>query len=205
MQLNANIPYVRAFVRNCYLFSDKNNEDLTECYLFGVKAIINRPLLFHAQLDNGAVFWSLPLAAFCQNSEFDRIDADEGKRLSMLQYWDMQGNDISVTVFTYLQGSNVECKRRDGKCIAGTYIFTIDDYYADNNALPSGYAVDSDSKCFHIIRGEDGNFYGYPNNYLKWHNLNFVEIPDKFPSYKAISFTGKSEHIAVEEELNATI
>ena len=43
-QLNANIPYIQAFVKNQYLFGDNTNE-LTKCYIFGVKSIINRPML----------------------------------------------------------------------------------------------------------------------------------------------------------------
>ena len=195
-QLNSNIPYIRCFVRNAYLMGDFKNKELTECYLFGVKSIINRPLLFHIQLINGALFWSLPLSAFALNKDFNLLSKNENKRLSMLQWWDMQSNDISVTVFTYLQGYHVDLYRRNKTWVKGIYQFTIDDYYADHTNLPSGYAVDSDSKCFHIIFGEDGNIYGYPNTFLRWHNLNFVDPYDKDnpPKYRPNNFKMKCEY-----------
>ena len=197
-KLNTNIAYIRCFIRNSYLFSDFTIKELTECYIFGAKAIINKPLLFHCQLNNGAVFWSLPLSAFCMNDKFDVISENENARLSMLQWWDMQGNDITATVFTYLQGADVDLRRRDKSWVRGKYLFTIDDYYADNNSLPSGYAIDSDSKCFHVIKGSDGNIYAYPNNFLRWHNLNFVDEynKDDIPKYKPISLDIKCEFIS---------
>lgn len=197
-KLNTNIPYIRCFIRNSYIFSDFTIKELTDCYIFGAKAIINKPLLFHCQLNNGAVFWSLPLSAFCMNDKFDVISENENARLSMLQWWDMQGNDITATVFTYLQGADVDLRRRDKSWVRGKYLFTIDDYYADNNSLPSGYAIDSDSKCFHVIKGSDGNIYAYPNNFLRWHNLNFVDEynKDDIPKYKPISLDIKCEFIS---------
>lgn len=195
-QLNSNIPYIRGFVLNAYLYSDFSRIDLTECYIFGVKAVINRPLLFHCQLDNGAVFWSLPLSAFCLSEEFDRISENQNERLSMLQWWDMQSNDIAVTVFTYLQGYDVDLYRRNKTWAKGKYLFTIDDYYSDHSAMPCGYACDPDSKCFHVIKGEDFNLYAYPNTYLRWHNLNFVDPYDQLspPRYKASKFEMKCEY-----------
>ena len=188
-QLNANIPYIEAYVRNCYLYEDRTNEELTKCYIFGVKAIINQPLLFHCQLENGVVWWSLPLSAFVWDKAFHLLSANEQERLSLLQYWNCQSNDVAVTVFTYLQGYTVDVFNRKKQWYRGTYLFTIDDYYSDNNAVPSGYAIDSNTKCFHIIKLDNGNIGAYPNNYLRWHNLNFCEPYDKNnpPKYKSFN------------------
>ena len=43
MTSNINIPYQEAFIRNKFLFQD-NSEELTPCYIFGAKTIINQPL-----------------------------------------------------------------------------------------------------------------------------------------------------------------
>ena len=157
-QLNANIPYIEAFVKDKYLYDDTENTNLTPCYIFGVKTIINRPLLFHCQLNNGVVWWSLPLSAFVWKEDFDNLSDDENERLSLLQYWDCQSNDVSVTVFTYLQNYVVDVFNRNKEWYRGKYLFTIDDYYSDNNSLPSGYAIDSNTKCYHIIKLDNGNF-----------------------------------------------
>lgn len=176
--LNANIPYIRCFVRDAYLYGDFKRSGITECYIFGVKSILNKPLGFHCQLVNGAVFWSLPISAFVVNGKYERLSKIEGIRLQLLQYWDCQGNDISVTVFAYLQGHRVDCKNRDKQWMTGRYLFTIDDYYADLNSLPLGYANDSDSKCYHFIQLDNGNYCVYPNNFIRWHNSNFCEPYD---------------------------
>lgn len=196
-QLNANIPYIEAFVKDKYLYDNTENTNLTPCYIFGVKTIINRPLLFHCQLNNGVVWWSLPLSAFVWKEDFDNLSDDENERLSLLQYWDCQSNDVSVTVFTYLQNYVVDVFNRKKEWYRGKYLFTIDDYYSDNNSLPSGYAIDSNTKCYHIIKLDNGNFGAYPNNYLRWNNLNFCDPYDKNnpPRYKSFNQTFNSEFI----------
>lgn len=198
--LNANIPFIRCFIRNAYLYSDLKNKDLTECYVFGVKSILNRPLQFHCQLQNGAVFWSMPISAFVWKKEFKKLSIDEGKRQSLLQWWDMQGNDIAVTTFAYLQNATVDILNRNKHWMRGKYLFTIDDYYADLNSLPLGYANDLSSKCFHIIKLDNGNFAAYPNNFCRFHNLNFVDAYDKNkpPKYKALSIDVESEFIKLK-------
>ena len=196
-QLNSNIPYIEAFVKDRYLYDDPTNNNLTPCYIFGVKTIINRPLLFHIQMDNGVVWWSLPLSAFVWKKDYDNLSDDENERLSLLQYWDCQSNDNSVTVFTYLQNYVVDVFNRKKEWYRGKYLFTIDDYYADNNSLPLGYAIDSNTKCYHIIKLDNGNFGAYPNNYLRWNNLNFCDPYDKNnpPNYKSFNQTFNSEFI----------
>ncbi len=196
-QLNANIPYIEAFVKDRYLYDDPNNNKLTPCYIFGVKTIINRPLLFHIQMDNGVVWWSLPLSAFVWKKDFDNLSDNENERLSLLQYWDCQSNDVSVTVFTYLQNYTVEVFNRNNEWYRGTYLFTIDDYYSDNNSLPSGYAIDGNTKCYHILKLDNGNFGAYPNNYLRWNNLNFCDPYDKEnpPRFKSFNQSFNSEFV----------
>lgn len=195
--LNANIPYIRCFVRDTYLHSDIKNKRLTECYVFGVKSILNKPLLFHCQLQNGAVFWGLPISAFVWKKKFDVLSKSEEERQSLLEWWDMQGNDIAVTTFAYLQNATVDVMNRNKKWMRGKYLFTVDDYYADLNSLPLGYATDLSSKCHHIIKLDNGNFAAYPNNYCRFHNLNFVDAYDKKtpPKYKALNIEVESEFI----------
>jgi hypothetical protein len=195
-QLNANIPYIYAYIRDSYLYSDLNNKNLTKCVIFGVKSILNKPLLFHAQLENGAVFWGMPLSAYCLTEDFDPISENENKRLAQLQWWDCQSNDIAVTCFAYLQGYVVDVLTRSGEWYRGRYLFTIDDYYSDLNAAPMGYATDLDSKCFHIIELDNGNIGAYPNNYCRWENLNFTDPypKDNPPKFKPMHLDIKAEY-----------
>jgi hypothetical protein len=196
-QLNANIPYIRCFVRDTFLQGLDGRRSLTPCYIFGVKAQLNRPLGFHCQLQNGALFWNLPISAFVHREKFACMSRSEPERLSLLQYWDCQGSDIAVTVFSYLQGYQVDCRARNKIWMRGTYLFTLDQYFSDLNAPPLGYAGDPDAKCYHVIRLDNGNFCAYPNTFLRWHNLNFVDPYDlkKPPRYRANQQDLKAEWI----------
>ncbi len=117
--------------------------------------------------------------------------------MSVLQTWDCQDNDIAVTTFGFLQNKRVDVLCRDNKWRSGKYIFTIDDYEGDLNELNIGYANDQDSKCFHFIELEDGNYCIPPNNILRWHNPDFI-VPyskDDIPKVKLFTDPLTSEDI----------
>jgi hypothetical protein len=175
-QLNANTPYIGCFIRNKYIGLPG---ELTSGYIFGVKSMINRPLLFHFISNFGAVFWQMPISAFTSEEEYDVLSENEQTRLSLLQTWDCQANNIAVTTFAFLQNHRVDVRCRDGVWRSGKYIFTIDDYEGDLNELNVGYANDQDSKCYHFIVLDDGNFCVMPNNLLRWHNPDFIVPYDK--------------------------
>lgn len=175
-QLNANTPYIECFIRNEYI---KAEEGLTEGYIFGVKSMINRPLHFHFQANFGAVFWNMPISAFVHLAHHDILSEDEQERLALLQTWDCQSNNIAVTTFAFLQNKSVDVFCRDMVWRNGKYIFTIDDYEGDLNEINVGYSNDQDSKCYHFIALEDGNFCAQPNNLLRWHNADFIVPYDK--------------------------
>lgn len=174
--LNANIPYIKCYIRNSYIGL---GDGITEGYLFGVKCIINKPLLFHFQSNFGAVFFMQPLSAFVHKEDFDLLSDNEQTRLSLLQTWDCQSNYISVTTFSFLQYKRVDVHCRDDKWRSGKYLFTIDDYDGDANSINVGYATLNDSKCYQFIQLEDGNFCAQPNNLLRWHNPDFIIPYDK--------------------------
>ena len=169
-QLNANIPYIQCFIRKEYT----GYEEHLEGYIFGVKSMLNRPMHFHFLSRIGAIFWNMPISAFAHKEDFDPLSDDEQKRLSLLQTWDCQSNNIAVTTFAFLQNKRVDVHCRDGVWRSGTYLFTIDDYEGDLNELNVGYSNDQDSKCYQFIVLDDGNFCIPPNNLLRWHNPDFI-------------------------------
>ena len=174
-QLNANTPYVQCMIRPQYIGRAGHEEG----YIFGVKSMLNRPLHFHFQSSFGAVFWNMPISAFVHKEDYDSLSTDEQTRLSLLQSWDCQSNNIAVTTFAFLQNKRVDVLCRDRKWRSGHYLFTIDDYEGDLNELNVGYSNDQDSKCYHFIVLEDGNFCVQPNNLLRWHNPDFIVPYDK--------------------------
>jgi hypothetical protein len=169
-QLNANTPYISCLIRKEITGYDK---DLNG-YIFGVKSMLNYPLLFHFQSEIGAVFWNIPIHGFFHTDNYDRINANEAKRLQVLQTWDCQSTAIAVTCFKFLQHKRVDVHCRDKKWRSGIYHFTIDDYETDPNEINVGYSQDMDSKCYHFIELDCGNFCVQPNNLLRWHNPDFI-------------------------------
>ena len=195
-QLNANIPYIQCYIRNKYIFP-KDDGNVTEGYIFGCKSMLNRPMHFHFQSCFGANFWQMPISAFCSRKDFDVLSQDEEKRLSLLQTWDCQSNNIAVTTFAFLQNKRVDVHCRDKAWRSGKYITTIDDYEGDLNELNVGYSNDQDSKCYHLIALDDGNFCIPPNNLLRWHNPDFI-VPyskEDVPKIKILSDQMTSEDV----------
>jgi len=159
--------------------------------------MINRPMHFHFQCEFGAIFWMMPISAFCDGDHYDKLSDDEQTRLSLLQTWDCQSNNIAVTTFGFLQNKKVDVLCRDHKWRSGKYLFTIDDYEGDLNELNIGYSNDQDSKCYHFLQMDDGNFMIPPNNLLRWHNPDFI-VPypkDNIPKIKLLTDQMSSEYI----------
>lgn len=192
-QLNANTPYVQCYIRAEYTGYARPLEG----YIFGVKSMLNRPLHFHFLSEIGAMFWNMPISAFAHTIDFDQLADDEARRLSLLQTWDCQSNNIAVTTFALLQNKRVDVHCRDGVWRSGQYLFTIDDYEGDLNELNVGYANDQDSKCYQFIVLDDGNFAVQPNNLLRWHNPDFIVPYDKMnvPRLKVFKEQLSSEDI----------
>jgi hypothetical protein len=177
-QLNANTPYIECKIRKEFIGLE---EDLPG-FIFGVKSVINYPMLFHFQSNIGAIMWNMPISAFQHKDNYDVLSDNEQKRLSLLESWDCQSNAIATTCFKFLQHKRVDIFCRDGKWRNGVYLFTIDDYVSDPNSVNVGYSEDLDSKCFHFIEMDCGNFCIQPNNLLRWHNADFIKPYNKeFP------------------------
>lgn len=150
--------------------------------------MLNRPLSFHCQLENGAVFWGLPISAFVSKSDYMPLLCEhtdyEKKVINELLWWNCQSNDCDVTLFSYLEGSRASLRSRTSVIMKGTYLFTVDDF-SDNRKVNLGYSQDTDSKCFHVFQLDNGWFAAYPNDKIRWENPNFVDNTLVIPKYKA--------------------
>lgn len=192
-QLNANTPYIKCYIRKEITGYEKDLEG----YIFGVKSMLNYPMLFHFQSEIGAIFWNNPISSFSHTLDYDILSNDEEKRLQLLQTWDCQSSAIATTCFKFLQHKRVDVFCRDKQWRTGKYHFTIDDYETDANEINIGHSQDVDSKCYHFIELKDGNFCIQPNNLLRWHNPDFI-IPydkDNVPKLKITTMLMSSEDI----------
>ena len=65
--LNANIPVQYAQIKKEYLYDLKKHKgEVEDCIIFGITSLTGRAILFHAIMENGAVFYRLPISAFIQ-------------------------------------------------------------------------------------------------------------------------------------------
>jgi len=65
--LNANIPVQYSQIKREYLYDlKKHHGEVEDCIIFGVTSLTGRAILFHAIMENGAIFYRLPISAFVQ-------------------------------------------------------------------------------------------------------------------------------------------
>ena len=65
--LNANIPPTYAQIRKEYLYDlKKHHGEVEDCIIFGITSMGGRAILWHAIMENGAIFYRLPISAFIQ-------------------------------------------------------------------------------------------------------------------------------------------
>ena len=82
--LNANIPPTYAQIRREFLYDlKKHHGEVEDCIIFGISALTGRSILFHAIMENGAIFYRLPISAFIQRGF--RPDEVPTRRLDELQ------------------------------------------------------------------------------------------------------------------------
>jgi hypothetical protein len=169
MYIIGSIPHFECYIKKEYTRDHQDGfGDYLKAYVFGVKCIPGRALTFSAMFDNGAIYSNLPLSALCSKKHSDKVG------VFLTDMWEVPSSDFTVHSYEYLVGTSGDIRRKDNKTIKAEYMFTID--YTN-----SSYANDPASKCAHIMNGDDGNYYAYPNTRILWDNPNFVfkkSIPD---------------------------
>ena len=99
--LNANTPVIYAQIRREYLYDLSGHVgEAEDCIIFGMASITGRALLFHAVMENGAVFYRLPSSAFIQRG-FD-VQEVPRPRLDELELWNCFSYYPAVTSFDLL-------------------------------------------------------------------------------------------------------
>jgi hypothetical protein len=152
---NQNTPYLHCKVRNEFL--GLTNPGFTECYIFLVTALPNRPLLFTCHTEHGGVFSRLPIWAFVPLSADTTEPPDE-----TAQRWSVLGSSIEVVQPSYLKDYRTQTKFGEG-----VYKFSID-------FVEGLYSEDPEQhKMLHLI--ELGNkFVLVPNNEVRFLDSHFV-------------------------------
>ena len=178
--LNANIPVIYCQVRREYLYDlKKHHGEVEDCMVFGIASMPGRALLFHAIMQNGGVYYRLPISAFIQNG-FD-VEKVPRPRLDELELWNCFSYYPSVICFDALSVAG-KYWGKDRKWHTGSYLFTVDWAHPDSNIVDTDHSeVPQEHKCAHIMALDDGNYAAQPNNRILWHIPSFTvrnEIPD---------------------------
>jgi hypothetical protein len=166
--LNANIPPIECYVRGNYLRNQQDSHDkYFECVIFGVTSIPSRAVLFNILMEDGGIFWHLPISAFCSKKS-QEISLED------LELWDSFSYNISVNTFYVLQNKKIQYFDRHGKLRMGTYLFTLDWADGDYNELKFGFSEKpSQHKAGHVLSLDDGNYAIQPNNRIKVFDPSF--------------------------------
>ena len=181
--LNANIPVEYAQIRREYLYDlNKHHGEVEDCIIFGLSSIAGSALLFHAIMENGAIFYRLPITAFIQR-DF-QPETVPHKRLDELQLWNCFSYYPSVHVFDLIQGTSGKYIGKDKKWHHGKYLFTVDFAHPESNILDTEHSeTPHEHKCAHIMALDDCNYAAQPNNRIIWDIPSFT-VRDEIPDWK---------------------
>lgn len=169
--LNASIPPIEGYVR-CEFMRDHEDMhgEVLPCVAFAVSSIPGRVPCFHILMEDGAVWWRMPIHAIVTKPDAPVV------RLQDLVLWDCFSYHVSVNQFTFLQNLAVKYRTAKGGWEWGRYRFTLD--WASGggeSADPFGFAESpGNHKCGHIIERTDGTLACQPNNRMLVNSPSFT-------------------------------
>ena len=173
-ELNANIPPIDCYVRGNFLRNQIDSHDeYFECVIFGVSSVQNRSPLFHFMMEDGGLWWRMPINAFCTKPGVPEVDLHE------LVLWNSFSPYVAVTKFANLTNLKMSYRDRQKNVVQGKYLFTLDWHNPDSNRLDDGYSeTPNEHKCGHVIQRDDGNFAIQPNNRVRVFEPSFANRKD---------------------------
>ena len=178
--LNANIPAMYSQIRREYLYDLSGHVgEAEDCVIFGMASISGSAILFHAIMENGAVFYRLPISAFIQRG-FD-VKKVPRMRLDELELWNCFSYYPAISSFDFLLGQSGKYIGKDKKWHQGHYLFTVDWAHPESNIVDTEHSeIPHEHKCAHIIALNDGNYAAQPNNRIIWSIPSFT-VRDEVP------------------------
>ena len=137
--LNANIPVQYSQIKKEYLYDfKKHHGEVEDCIIFGITSLTGRAILFHAIMENGAIFYRLPISAFIQR-DYDP-ESVPSQRLDELELWNSFSYYPAVTSWDILTAASGKYIGKDKKWYHGKYLFTVDWGHPDANILNSDHS-----------------------------------------------------------------
>ena len=143
------------------------------CVVFGVATLPDRAPVFHFLMEDGGVWWRMPISAFCVEPNVPEVDIYD------LVLWNSFSPFITVTQFDQMTGMRMRYQTRHKETVSGSYLFTLDWHTPESNLMDSGYSeVAGQHKCGHVIQRDDGNYAIQPNNRIKLLDPSFTTKVD---------------------------
>lgn len=168
--LNCNIPTISCLFRNEYLYNNKKGyREFTSCDVHTVNSIPSNSLLFEVFLQNGVNWTRRPINSFCWKEKAPILPLEEHI------YWDCFSYYIDVQVRHRLHNLSADLISISGEKRRGVYLFTVDWAHENNTITNISFSETNEHKCAHIFKGDDGNFFAYPNNKIIWYDRAFTE------------------------------
>lgn len=169
--LNISTPVIGAYVRGNFL---RNQEDSFDkkfpCHIFGMCSIPAQAPLFHFIMEDGGLWWRMPIHAFCWKEDAPQQELDE------LVLWDSFSYHVSVTSFPILRNHTCKFTSRRRVEYSGRYLFTFD-WAGSTDMGDTDFSMSefpSQHKCGHFIKMDNGNFAIQPNNRMRMHDPSFT-------------------------------
>jgi hypothetical protein len=171
--INANIPPLECYVRSNFLQNRSHkfekNDTYLPCVIIGVASVPHRAPLFHFVMEDGGLWWRMPIHAFCSKEHTPQ------EELYNLVLWDSFAPYIAVNKYDFLSEKVMTYNDRNRNELKGKYLFTLDWLQADANILDVGFSqIPGQHKCGHVIQLDNGNFAIQPNNRVKVFEPSFV-------------------------------
>ena len=176
--MNADIPYLRCWVRLPYISSRQGVE---EGYAFAIQSYPGRTLAFHVMLQSGAHYRGVPIHAIAL-----RPDAAP-RELKDCALWDCFTFRPIVHCYNYLREHEAICYARSGP-VEGRYLFTVD--WLPDDGGPGFTHLVEQNKCAHVLALEDGNLAALPTNRIAWMDGYFI---GRRPDPRAMNYTVQQE------------
>lgn len=169
-ELNANIPAIECYVRGNYLRNQTDSHDTYfPCMIFGVASLQGRSPLFHFLMEDGGIWWRMPISAFCTKPDVPEADIHD------LVLWNSFSSSITVTEFEAMRHMRMTYVARSGDFVNGKYLFTLDWHSPDSNTINTGFSENpGQHKCGHVIQRDDGNYAIQPNNRVRLFDPSFT-------------------------------
>jgi len=173
--LNTSIPIIDAYIRGNFLRDNRDSFDTTfPCLIFGMTSIPAQAPLFHFAMEDGGLWWRMPIHAFCWKPDAPQQELDE------LVLWDSFSYHVSATQFPYLKSRVMTFTSRRRVEYKSRYLFTLD-WAASTDSGDTDYLFSeypSMHKCGHVLAMDNGNFAIQPNNRLRLHDPSFTVKED---------------------------